>query len=174
MTTGCSVAGWDHSRSVLYGPLESCSAQYQPLWIRRRFHLSIRRFCELDTSPFEHRNRLLCHAGCRRYLWHCSCGFGRSKAHSKGKVQGLPSTECRRQEILLLWGHGAVFNASFQCSVLLWEQHGLCILVFQAPDRFIFVLLSWPVNPHQPSHTWPREIHNGEKNKKAWNCNVHF
>lgn len=145
VTTGCSVAGWDHSRSVLYGALESCSAQYQPLWIRRSHLISSQHKEVLWAGSFSLWTQELPPVPCwlqktfmvlLMWFWEDV----RSKAHSKGKVKGLPSTECRRQEILLLWGRGAR-HTSFQCSALLWNQHRLSILVFQASDEFVFVVL---------------------------------
>lgn len=47
-------------------------------------------------------------------LFVCFWENARSKAHSSGKAKGLPRTECRRQEVTLLWGRGAEmpdFNA---------------------------------------------------------------
>lgn len=166
VTIGCSVAEWDHSRSVLYDPLESYSAQYQPLWIRRS-HLSMTRFCELDPSPCEHRNWLLCHAGCRRQFWHCSLFLGGCKAHSNGKVKALPSTEDKKlyDIIVRAWCR----DGSFQCSVLPVKQRGLCILLFQDPRWVCFcgaALVS------TPSAALPGEFIIG--GKKAWNYNIHF
>lgn len=143
-TIGCSVAEWDHSRSVLYGPLESCSAQYQPLWIRRRYlilsHLISshqRRFYELDPSPFEHRNWLLCCAGSRRHLWHFSCGFGRIQAAMEAwRISPVLSAE----EILLftrVWSDMLVFNVQ-SC---FGSNMDYAFLFLRTSDGFVFVVL---------------------------------
>lgn len=87
----------------------------------------MRRFCELDPSPLDTGTGSCAMLAAEDIYGIVHVVLGGCKAHSNGKVKALPSTEDKKLYDIIV----RCRDASFPCSVLLWKQHGLCILLFQ-------------------------------------------